>query len=217
MSRSILHLELVPPDEWKTVSPCVQKTVISAGSDRLKKRTAVCLQTQPTLAGCSLLSVCRSSTYLSQCDTASATAKLAQSTRFSVSPNSIRFPLNAANSTLNWQEKPQLRWKLHLRNETLWDFFLWAATTKMLAELVCISGTKGLTCAWGYKLKKPVCAGLKHQLQITTRAHLRNTQTNSNKAKNRSGPSDGLAISERQIEMLQLQHHMPTLFELRFF
>lgn len=31
----------------------------------------------------------------------SATAKLAQSTRLSVAPNSVRFPLNAAN-TLNW-------------------------------------------------------------------------------------------------------------------
>lgn len=101
MSHSILHLELVPPDEWKTVSPCVQKSVISAGSYRLRKRPAVCRQTGPVLAGCSLLSVCWSSSYLSQCDTASAPAKLAQSTRFSVSPNSIRFPLNAANSTLN--------------------------------------------------------------------------------------------------------------------
>lgn len=146
MSLSILHFELVPPYEWKAVSPCVQKPVISAGSDRLRKRTAVCLQTQPALAGCSLLSVCWSSTYLSRCDTASATAKLAQSTRLSVSPNSIRFPLNAAN-TLNRQERPQLRRKLHLRNEILWDFSLWVATTKMLAELVCISRTKSLTRA----------------------------------------------------------------------
>lgn len=100
MSLSILRLEPVPPDERKAVSSRVQKPVIVAGSDRLKKRTAVCLQTPPALAGCSLLSVCWSSTYLSQCDTASATATLAQSTRPSVSPNSIRSSLNGAK-TLN--------------------------------------------------------------------------------------------------------------------
>lgn len=139
MSLSILNPELAPPDEWKTLPPCVQETVISAGSGTgWRKRTAVCLQAlgQYRLAGCSLLSVRRSSTYLARCDTASATAKLAQSTRLSVSPHSIRFPLNAAN-TLNRQERPQFRWKLHSRKEILRDLFFFFSPSGCNRQDVC--------------------------------------------------------------------------------
>lgn len=208
MSLFILHLELIPPDEWKAVSPCVQKPVISTGSDRLRMGTAVCPQTEPELAGCSLLSVCWSSTYLSLCDTASAKAKLAQSTRFSVSTTSIKFPLNVPNS-LNWQEKLQLRWKLHLGKEILWDF-------SFFFPLGCNHENVSRACLHiqykkfnrGLRLQiKEACLCCTEASAADHTGLPRNTRTNTNKASNRSEPSDGLAISERQIDTPQLQNH----------
>lgn len=162
----------------------MQKPVISAGSDRLRKKAAVSLRRSRGLAGCSLLSV--------QLTTSAPEQHLSFSVRHNLSYNQIsavntafclpRFPQTSAKCCKYIEVTGETAVTLEAALEEISSpgVFCSAATSKMLAELVCISKTKSFMQARGHELKKSVCAGLKRQLQITARAH-RTTENQENK------------------------------------